>query len=212
MHLLTGNYWSKSYLSSVEETKNMPAVYERPDDLNKDVSFSTKWGVGFVDAKDQNKDNVILVEYIAPQSPFQYMIDDSIKDKTVTMKAETGYQVEKLVYVNEHGTKMSAGKLFGQNASQLTTILDQKAQQISQVFFKTPGGGIKGSIISTIWLIIISMLIALPLGVASAIYLHEYAPKNRLTALIRSAIEMLTGVPSIIFGLMGVVVLFPIYC
>ena len=54
------------------------------------------------------------------------------------------------------------------------------------------------------------MLIALPLGVASAIYLHEYAPKNRFTALIRSAIEMLTGVPSIIFGLMGVVVLFPI--
>lgn len=210
MHLLTGNYWSKSYLSSVEESKNMPAIYERPDDLSKDVSFSTKWGVGFVDAKDQNKDNVILVEYIDPQSPFQYMIDDSIKDKRVSMKAETGYQVEKLMYVNDHGTKMSVGKLFGQNASQLSDILDHKAQKISQVFFKTPGGGIRGSIISTLWLIIISMLIALPLGVASAIYLHEYAPKNRFTALIRSAIEMLTGVPSIIFGLMGVVVLFPI--
>lgn len=210
MHLLTGDYWSKSYLSSVEETKNMPSEYERPKDLSEDVSFSTKWGIGFVDAKDQNKDNIILVEYIDPQSPFQYLMDDSIKDKSKSMKAETGFQVEKLTYINKQGTKMSAGKLFGQNAYQLSEVLDQKVQQVHQVFFKTPGGGIRGSIISTLWLILISMLIALPLGIATAIYLHEYAAKNRFTNMIRSAIEMLTGVPSIIFGLMGVVVLFPI--
>ena len=56
----------------------------------------------------------------------------------------------------------------------------------------------------------ISLLIALPLGIGAAIYLHEYAAKNKITSGIRSAIEMLTGVPSIIFGLMGVAVLFPL--
>lgn len=210
MDLLTGNYWSKSYLSSVQDTYNHPSSFQRPEDLKENVFFSQKWGVGFVDAKDQNKDDIILIEYMDDQSPFQYLIDDSIKQKTVNMKAETGFQLEKLTYRNESGGSATAGKLLSQNAQQVSEILDTKATSITQMFFKTPGGGIRGSILSTLWLILISMLIALPLGVAAAIYLHEYASKNRFTAIIRSAIEMLTGVPSIIFGLMGVAVLFPV--
>ena len=208
--LLTGNYWSKSYLSSVQETYNKPSSFERPADLGDDVYFSEKWGVGFVDAMDQNKDHIILVEYIDEKSPLQYLVDDSMKNKTVHMKAETGYQLEKLTYKDTSGMTGTAGKLLSQTSQQVCETLDSKAESITQMFFKTPGGGIRGSIISTLWLILISMLIALPLGVAAAIYLHEYAKKNRLTSIIRSAIEMLTGVPSIIFGLMGVTVLFPI--
>ena len=60
------------------------------------------------------------------------------------------------------------------------------------------------------YLIVISLLISLPIGVSAAIYLHEYAKKSRLNSLIRQGIDTLTGVPSIIYGLMGVTVLFPI--
>lgn len=56
----------------------------------------------------------------------------------------------------------------------------------------------------------VSLLIALPIGIAAAIYLNEYANKSRLNRMIRSGIETLTGVPSIVYGLMGVSVLFPI--
>ena len=105
---------------------------------------------------------------------------------------------------------MIAGNIMSQNAAEVAQALDSSAQSITKVYYKTPGGGIRGSIISTLYLILISLLISLPLGIASAIYLHEYAKPNRLTSLIRSAIEMLTCVPSIIFGLMGVAVLFPI--
>ena len=60
------------------------------------------------------------------------------------------------------------------------------------------------------YLILISLALALPLGIAAAIYLQEYAKKNLVNRLIRQGIETLTGVPSIVYGLMGVTVLFPI--
>ena len=78
------------------------------------------------------------------------------------------------------------------------------------MFIKTPGGGIRGSLVSTAYLILVSLLIALPIGIASAVYLSEMAKKNKVNAAIRTGIETLTGVPSIVYGLMGVSVLFPI--
>ena len=69
---------------------------------------------------------------------------------------------------------------------------------------------ISGSIISTVYLLLVSMVIALPIGIASAVYLNEYAKKSKFNMLLRSGIETLTGVPSIVFGLMGVTVLFPV--
>jgi len=64
-------------------------------------------------------------------------------------------------------------------------------------------GGISSVIVSTLYLIGLTLTILVPLGLGAAIYLAEYAADNRLTHLIRYAIEMLAGVPSIIFGLFG---------
>lgn len=210
MKLLTGNYWSENYLVTVEDEYNKPGSYETPSNLDERASFSTKWGIAFIDAQDQNKDSVVLVEYIDDASPFRYLLDDSRKDANVSLSTETGFQVENLGYKTAEGGSGITGNIVSQNAKEVVEQLDQRAESISKVYYKTPGGGIRGSIISTLYLIIISLLIALPLGIAAAIYLHEYARANKFTSIIRSAIEMLTGVPSIIFGLMGVTVLFPI--
>jgi len=64
-------------------------------------------------------------------------------------------------------------------------------------------GGILPCIIGTLCLSLGSMLIALPIGVASAIYLHEYARPGRVLRLIRLGINNLAGVPSVVFGLFG---------
>lgn len=64
-------------------------------------------------------------------------------------------------------------------------------------------GGIFPAIIGSLYLIIGAMVVALPLGVLSAIYLSEYAKANKLTQIIRMAIVTLAGVPSIVFGLFG---------
>ena len=65
------------------------------------------------------------------------------------------------------------------------------------------GGGILGPIVGTAFLIIVCMFVALFVGVASAIYLCEYARQGKIMSAIRLAILNLAGVPSIVFGLFG---------
>jgi phosphate transport system permease protein len=64
-------------------------------------------------------------------------------------------------------------------------------------------GGIFPAIVGTFYLVMGTIAIALPLGIASAIYLSEYATQGRFTRVIRLAIITLAGVPSIVFGLFG---------
>ena len=63
--------------------------------------------------------------------------------------------------------------------------------------------GILPNILNTIYLVVVTLLITLPLGVGAAVYLTEYAANRRLLAVIEFATETLTGIPSIIFGLVG---------
>ncbi|WP_298024292.1 phosphate ABC transporter permease PstA [uncultured Dysosmobacter sp.] len=63
--------------------------------------------------------------------------------------------------------------------------------------------GILPNILNTLYIILVAMAIVLPLGVGAAIYLTEYAANHRLVSLIEFATETLTGIPSIIFGLVG---------
>ena len=64
-------------------------------------------------------------------------------------------------------------------------------------------GGIFPMVVTTLYLIGTSLLIATPLGICSAIYLTEYAKQGRLVSIIRFATESLSGIPSIIYGLFG---------
>ena len=63
--------------------------------------------------------------------------------------------------------------------------------------------GILPNILNTLYIILLSMIIVLPLGVGAAIYLTEYAGSRKMVAVIEFASETLTGIPSIIFGLVG---------
>lgn len=63
--------------------------------------------------------------------------------------------------------------------------------------------GILPNILNTLYIILFTLLIALPLGVGAAVYLTEYATNKRLIAVVEFATETLAGIPSIIYGLVG---------
>lgn len=65
--------------------------------------------------------------------------------------------------------------------------------------------GIAGNIINTLYIVILTLLIATPIGIGSAIYLNEYAKPGRIVRMIEFTTETLSGIPSIIFGLFGMV-------
>ena len=66
--------------------------------------------------------------------------------------------------------------------------------------------GIASNILNTIYIILLTLLIATPLGIGAAIYLNEYARPGKIVKLIEATTETLSGIPSIIFGLFGMVV------
>ena len=65
--------------------------------------------------------------------------------------------------------------------------------------------GIAGNLLNTLYIVIITLLIATPVGVGSAIYLNEYAKPGKIVSTIEFTTEILSGIPSIIFGLFGMV-------
>lgn len=66
--------------------------------------------------------------------------------------------------------------------------------------------GVNGQLFNSFYILAISLLFSLPIGVGAGIYLAEYAPKNKLTDLIRLSTESLATVPSIVFGLFGMII------
>ena len=77
--------------------------------------------------------------------------------------------------------------------------------QVSWQLLSTVQSSLKGNIINTIYIIVITLIIAAPIGIGSAIYLNEYAKPGKLVRTIEFTTEILSGIPSIIFGLFGMV-------
>jgi phosphate transport system permease protein len=66
--------------------------------------------------------------------------------------------------------------------------------------------GVKSALWGSVWLVGITLIVSVPVGVSAAIYLEEYAPNNRLTRFIHVNIANLAGVPSIVYGILGLAV------
>ena len=63
--------------------------------------------------------------------------------------------------------------------------------------------GLLSALFGTLWIMVLTALFSLPIGIGTAIYLEEYAPDNRLQRIIQTNINNLAGVPSIVYGLLG---------
>jgi len=66
--------------------------------------------------------------------------------------------------------------------------------------------GIRGALLGSFWTLLVTLLVSLPVGVAAAVYLEEFAPQNKITDFIEININNLAAVPSIVFGLLGLAV------
>ncbi|MFO0335843.1 MAG: PstA family ABC transporter permease, partial [Pseudomonadota bacterium] len=71
--------------------------------------------------------------------------------------------------------------------------------------------GVLGAVMGSFFVLVVTLLLSFPIGVAAAVYLEEFAPKNRLTDLIEVNINNLAAVPSIVFGLLGLAVFIQLF-
>lgn len=165
--------------------------------------FSSSWGIALIDSNDIAGNDVVEITHIDKNSPFNKMIN--IADSSSFQVSEKLY-IEKIVLSKDDNTYFALSK---EGAENMIFQLD-KSNMIDDMILKKGGGGIRGSIVTTILLILTTLVISLPLGIGSAIYLSEYAPKNKFVNFINSSIEMIGGIPSIIFGFFGMFVFIPL--
>jgi phosphate transport system permease protein len=197
--LIRNNYQALNYIADLDdefELCNCDATITFPDD----VYYSSKWGIALYDDTDLLGKNIVEVFYIHPNSPFNDMINKGVEEERLKLDKE--FDVIRIAYndapssLSRYGAEIMINELNLQNS-------------FRELEFTTTGGGIRGSIITTLYLIGLTLVFALPIGVGAAIYLNEYAKNNKFNRLIRSLIETLTGVPSIIYGLMGLAIFVP---
>lgn len=169
--------------------------------LEENVIYSVKWGVGLVGGVDILGQPSIQLAYIHPDSPLKILHNKGFEGANVTLLPE--YLIQKISYNDRSASFARRG------VERMVTELDS-SNSIYEIEVITQGGGIGGSVITTLWLIGLTLIIAIPLGLGAALYLNEFAPKNQFTKAIRSLIETLTGVPSIIFGLLGIAIFIPL--
>ena len=198
--MLTQNYWSKNVLENVDVACGN---FVEPEGF--EGSFSTCYGIGFEDQISHEKKRQVVLTYIDPESSItSATIATQGADFGVSSPMELGDTLERI-----STSSGDFGMILNQNASEIQTQVDQSTH-LETIYYKSPGGGIFGSIISTLMLIGVTLLIALPLGVGAAVYLNELADDTKFNRMIGASIEMLAGIPSIVFGLMGIIVLFPV--
>ena len=197
--LLKGDYYSESYTLKYDKINDQTFEYEQKDN----EYFSKKWGVAFKDSTNLEGEDVVIISYVDNHSPLINMIN---MNNNQYISVEVNQQITKAILVGNNDTVVTV--LAKDNAENVAKKFD-KAISITNLSLETDGGGIRGSLIATFILILITLAIALPIGICAAIYLSVYAKKNRLTNTLESMIDMTGGVPSIIFGLVGVIVFIP---
>ncbi|MCB0090001.1 MAG: phosphate ABC transporter permease PstA, partial [Caldilineaceae bacterium] len=137
---------------------------------------------------ERSRDNVyelILERVIEPQTEASWSLVDSLLHRAEIMQeAQTDYPNAHL----EFRSWLNASFVKNQQSS-------------------TPDlAGVRTAIFGSLWTILITLLFALPVGVGAAVYLEEYAADNMLNRLIKTNIDNLAGVPSIIYGMLGLAI------
>lgn len=102
-------------------------------------------------------------------------------------------------------TKIDSDNTKDMNIKEIVSLLNS-LEGNTRLKVVRPGGGIVPMLVSTVYIILLSLVVAAPIGISSAIYLNEYAKPGKVLRLIRFAIQNLAGIPSIIYGLFGMLV------
>ena len=184
-----------------------PGNYPLETVLDDTIYYSESWGIGFIDAIDREGHSIVEVAYLHPDTPFLTSLDKNNVDENgepIIIEIKLNTSVEKAILNN-----FTVFAFYADGAENMRDAFESSTQ-IDDMTVQIVGGGIRGSVITTLWMIVFTLILSVPIGVATAIYFNEFSRKTRFSNVIRSLVDMLTGVPSIIYGLLGAAIFVPL--
>lgn len=197
--MFTSDYYETPYFIHAKTESNLFHYEDK-----EEVFYSSNWGIGIKDTKDLNGKDVIQIVELDNLSPLKNATNKETNEEFVIKK---GLLINRITIKDEIGNT----RLFtaDKGAKAIRDALDTSTILVELYLLKM-GGGIRGSLLSTLYLILITLLMVIPLGVITAIYFTEIAKKNKINQFLLSLIDMISGIPSIIFGLLGLICFIPI--
>lgn len=175
--------------------------------LSEEIYYSETWGIGLIDTRDREGHPIIEIAYLHPDSPLLVSLDKNNTDEEgnpIEIEIKLNTAIEKAIFNN------FTSFAFLTDGAEVMRDQFEQATSISDLTVQIVGGGIRGSVITTFWMIGLTLVLSVPIGVSTAIYFNEFAKRTRFSSVIRSLVDMLTGVPSIIYGLLGAAVFIPL--
>ena len=195
--MFTSDYYENPSFATVISSDTYR--FEKED--GNGIYYSKNFGIGLKDSYDLEKNPVIEIVYIDNLSPIKNAKDNDgaaqiVKEGQIIRRVQVEYENTVLISTTKDG------------ALKMRDTLD-KGYVLNEFYYLTLGGGIRGSLVSTIYLILLTLLIVIPIGIIGAIYLALYAKQNKIIRILRSLIDMISGIPSIIFGLIAIIIFIP---
>ena len=179
--MLVNDYYETAYFASVEKNDDTYYSFEEKED----VYFSSKWGIALKDDKDLEGNKCVKIYYIDSMSPFANAKKENSRESIVI---SNGMLVKRIQFKTEVGNEIVTVK----NGSEQIIDKLNSAIKIDEFYFASMGGGIRGSLLSTIYLILLTLVISLPLGILVALYLGNYAKDNKFIQILRTLIDMIS--------------------
>ncbi len=211
-NFITGKNASEKVSIYMDESDGVQPGKEFQYNAKENEFFSPNWGVALTDSTDSEGKYVLKIAYIDKDSPFlrlkEHNSDADLDGSYVNVGA--GWYLSSAIRGKDADGKAVVLYPNKDKAEKTIAKLDTMSY-ITSGTITYGGGGIVGPLITTLWMILFSLVIALPLGIGGAVYLSIYAKKNILTKIIRSLVDMISGIPSIIFGLAGAIIFIPIF-
>ena len=183
---LLNDYESQTqYVNVYSET-----TYQAPSSLESDAYFSENLGIAI--APSETGYEIVWVDSDSP-------VRKAMNNADEVFPVKIGYE---LTQINGEAGNLKIKEET--TPEEVISALDSADQLMLKV--TSPGGGIFPMIVSTLMLIAVALLFAAPVGILAAIYMVEYAKPGKLVRLIRFATEVLSGIPSVVFGLFGMLI------
>ncbi|MEE0880536.1 MAG: phosphate ABC transporter permease PstA [Turicibacter sp.] len=183
---LTNDYESHTQYVNVTSEQS----YTAPSSLSSEAFFSENLGI----AIEPNEEGYEVV-WIDENSP----VKEAKNNADESFPVKVGYQLEQ---INGEGGNLKVKP--DTNGEDIIEALNASDTLMMKVM--SPGGGIFPMIVSTLLLILVALVFSAPIGILAAIYLVEYAKPGKLVNLIRFATEVLSGIPSVVYGLFGMLI------
>lgn len=203
---ITGNYEAERETLVTSDIENSNPWNTFDHTAEEGEFFSSYWGIGFSQSTDKEGNPNTIVSYVDPNANTNGWEDENTGKKVLIQEGATIFSVT--LWTDSDPNKASVIVPDIQDAKSVCDAFDEGRYLLTRTL-SHGGQGIRGSLVTTLYRILFTMAISLPLGIAGAIYLSVYAKDNVITHSLRSLIDRISGIPSIIFGLVGGIIFLP---